>query len=170
MGGKIDVQSEKGKGSVFTVRLHFEEVNRGAVPESVKSTGTKRNLAGKKILLCEDNLLNREIAVALLKEKEIDSIIAENGEEGVRKFAGSAEGEFDAILMDIRMPVMDGFEAARQIRKTDRNDAATIPIIAMTADAFADDVQKCLSAGMNAHVAKPIDPDKLMRTLSEYIR
>jgi len=107
--------------------------------------------------------------MALLKKKGMDVVCAEDGQAGVNVFAESAENEYDAILMDIRMPVMDGIEATKAIRRLERPDAETVPIIAMTADAYEDDVKRCLDAGMNGHMAKPIDPDTLYRTLAEAV-
>jgi signal transduction histidine kinase/CheY-like chemotaxis protein len=169
MGGTITVESTEGVGTAFTVRLRLEEVSGDAAPQP-KAAGKAdwNHLPGSKVLLCEDNALNREIAGALLKEKQIAVDFAENGQVGIQKFCASGEGDYDAVLMDLRMPVMDGYTATRTIRQLDRGDAA-VPIIAMTADAFADDVQKCLDAGMNDHVAKPIDPDTLNRVLAEQI-
>jgi len=122
------------------------------------------------VLLCEDNAMNREIAMKLLEFRDVKVECAENGEAGVCKFSESAAGEYDAVLMDLRMPVMDGLTAAMAIRSLDREDAKSIPIIAMTADAFDDDVQKCLDAGMNGHIAKPVDPEELYRVLTEHVR
>ncbi len=167
MGGTVKVESEKGKGTTFTVRLHWEEVRETAARLPKTGENTSADLAGKKVLLCEDNALNREIAVSLLQDRKIGVDAAENGELGVRKFAESAAGEYAAVLMDLRMPVMDGCEAARAIRALDRPDAKTVPILAMTADAFADDVRKCLDAGMNGHIAKPVDPETLYRALGD---
>ena len=111
--------------------------------------------------------LNQEIAGALLNEKGIVVQIAENGQRGVDEFSQSAVGYFDCILMDLRMPVMDGLEAARIIRAMMRPDAGTVPIFAMTADAFSDDVRRCLEAGMNGHIAKPVDPVLLYKTMQD---
>ena len=168
MGGTVTVDSEQGKGTVFTVRLHLAET--AAVPAPAQQSGDAAGLEGKKVLLVEDNPLNREIACAVLQEKGLEADTAENGEEGLRRFSESAPGEYAAVLMDLRMPVMDGCAAARAIRALPRSDAGTVPIVAMTADAFSDDVQRCLEAGMNAHVAKPIDPGVLFATLSGFIR
>lgn len=113
--------------------------------------------------------MNQEIAKALLTKRGLSVDIAENGAVGVKAFENSAVGFFDCILMDIRMPVMNGYEAARAIRSLSRADAKSVPILTMTADAFSDDVQKCLDAGMNGHIAKPIDPELLFKELSETI-
>lgn len=168
MGGTIQVQSEMGKGTTFTVRLHFEEAVSEAATPAPRRSASIADMAGKKVLLCEDNPLNREIAVALLQSEGIFAETAENGREGVERFGESAVGEYAVVLMDIRMPVMDGYEAAQTIRTMDRPDAVTVPIIAMTADAFEEDIQKCLDAGMNAHIAKPFDPETFYRTLAAF--
>ena len=128
------------------------------------------DLSGKRILLAEDNAINTEVAPLLLKSKGADVDVAENGLRALEKLAKSEEGYYDAILMDIRMPIMDGLTASRSIRNLSNKDAANIPIIAMTANAFDDDVNKSKAAGMNAHLAKPIDPKRLFRTLVELIR
>lgn len=128
------------------------------------------DLSGKRILLAEDNAINTEVAQLLLKSKGADVDVAENGLRALEKLAKSEEGYYDAILMDIRMPIMDGLTASRSIRNLSNKDAANIPIIAMTANAFDDDVYKSKAAGMNAHLAKPIDPKRLFRTLVELIR
>lgn len=123
------------------------------------------SLAGKRLLLVEDNALNQEIAQEFLCLAGAAVVTADNGQQALDRFAASPSGEFDAILMDIRMPVMDGYTATRAIRALSHPDAQTVPIIAMTADAFAEDVQRAKDAGMNAHIAKPIDMDKLLRLL-----
>ena len=169
MGGTIDVQSEKNNGTTFTVRLHLEEVDGVKLQESVESIEHSIDISGKKCLICEDNMLNREIAIELLEVKGVAVDAAEDGEAGVQKFTESNAGEYDFILMDVRMPHKDGFETTKEIRAMDRPDAAMIPIIAMTADAFDDDIKKCLDAGMNAHIAKPIDANKLYDIIFEYI-
>ena len=119
--------------------------------------------------MAEDNDLNWEIANELLSELGLKLDWAENGQICLDKFRESEEGYYDAILMDLRMPVMSGLETTREIRALDRPDAQTIPIIAMTADAFAEDIRNCLDCGMNAHVAKPIDIDELIRLLKKHM-
>lgn len=169
MGGTITVESAMEEGTVFTVRLHLPEVkDHHAVPREAVPT-EHRELAGKQILLCEDNLLNREIAVALLHDKNLLVDTAVDGQQGLDMFAASAPGYYDAVLMDARMPVMDGCEATRAIRKLERDDARTIPILALTADAFEEDTQRFLDAGMNAHLIKPINPQILYAALAKYI-
>lgn len=116
-------------------------------------------------MLAEDNPLNQELCLELLKNCGINATCAVNGEETVRLFQASTDGTFDLILMDIQMPVMDGYEAARQIRVSAHPQAATIPIIALSADAFAEDIKRALSCGMSAHVAKPIVPEELYQTM-----
>lgn len=165
MGGSIDVSSKEAEGTTFTVQLHFEKADPvkaslEALPEEII------DMNGKNILICEDNSLNSEIAAAMLKDQGMTSEVAENGQIGLQMFNDSAEGYYDAVLMDIRMPVMGGIEATEAIRALDRADAKSVPIIAMSADAFADDIERCMQAGMNGHIAKPVDPQILYRTLS----
>ncbi len=144
--------------------------NLGEVEESdVKVLKTDSiDFNGKHILLAEDNDLNWEIANELLSSIGLVLEWAENGQLCLDKFKESPEGFYDAILMDIRMPVMNGYQATKEIRKLSRKDK-NIPIIAMTADAFAEDIQKCLEAGMNAHIAKPIDIQEVCRQLEKYM-
>ena len=125
---------------------------------------------GVRVLIAEDIDLNAEILADLLEMEDIASDRAENGQESVRMFSESPENYYDAILMDLRMPVMDGVDAARNIRKLDRPDASTIPIIALTANASYDDRQNVIRAGMNSHLTKPIDSELLYETLSKLIR
>jgi signal transduction histidine kinase/CheY-like chemotaxis protein len=167
MNGTIDVKTEQNNGTIFTVRLHLDESEQKV--GALSGTTDFPEITGRKVLLCEDNIFNREIAVALLKDKGLEVTAKENGKDGFQEFEESRPGTFDVILMDIRMPVMDGIEAAKAIRALDREDAKSIPIIAMTADAFSDDVKRCLDAGMNGHVAKPIEPEALFRELVTFI-
>jgi len=169
MGGTIEVRSELGKGTEFEVCLDFERVDDGVAV--LEDDGVRlETLAGSRVLLCEDNAMNREIAVKLLEMRGMTAECAENGQIGLRLFSSSEPGHFDAVLMDVRMPVMDGMAAAKAIRALDHPDAKSVPIFAMTADAFDDDVQKCLDAGMNGHIAKPIDPKLLYVKLAAAIR
>ena len=125
---------------------------------------------GKRILLAEDNRLNWEVAHELLSSCGFEVDWAQNGQICVDKFRESAPGHYDVILMDIRMPVLNGYSAAQAIRSLERPDAAAIPIIAMTADAFSEDIRKCQECGMNAHIAKPFDIRELMRALQKYMK
>jgi signal transduction histidine kinase/CheY-like chemotaxis protein len=171
MGGTIDVSSTLNIGTTFTLRFHFDTAPMENADDShVNTDYSVENLAGKKMLVCEDNELNREIACAMLNSFGIKTFFAENGRDGVDAFLKSSCYEYSAILMDLRMPVMDGMEAARAIRKSDRPDAITVPIIAMTADAFDDDVKKCLVSGMNAHIAKPLEPSRVKEVLCHYVK
>ena len=139
------------------------EEPEAALPDAAAS------IAGRRLLVAEDNELNREIAVYLLKEAGAMVDQAADGKEAVEMFAASAPGTYDAVLMDVMMPVRDGHEATRAIRAMDRPDAKSIPIFAMTANAFAEDRLKALQAGMNEHLSKPIDPDTLYRLLVKYL-
>lgn len=127
------------------------------------------NFSGRRLLLAEDNAINTEVAVMLLENKGFQVDTAENGLRAMELFSKSQEGYYSAILMDIRMPLMDGLAAAVNIRHLSNADAKTIPIIAMTANAFDDDIEKSKAAGMNAHLAKPIDPERLYQTLYDFI-
>ena len=129
----------------------------------------RANLAGRRILLAEDMQINAEIMMDTLEMENIESDHAENGRIAVAMFKNSAPGTYAAILMDVRMPEMDGLEAARRIRAENREDAKRIPIIALTANAFDEDVQRSMQAGMNAHLSKPVEPDHLLRVLGELI-
>ena len=168
MGGSISVKSTKGAGSEFTVVMPVEIAS--AEPEKGTPQAPSRDLCGKKVLLCEDNAMNTEIARAMLESRGLLVTCTADGREGAETFAASGEDEFSVILMDIRMPVMDGRAASRAIRAMDRGDAKTIPIIAMTADAFAEDVAKCKEAGMDSHVPKPIDSRLLFSELERLIK
>jgi signal transduction histidine kinase/PAS domain-containing protein/ActR/RegA family two-component response regulator len=172
MGGKIYVRSELGKGSVFSLDFVLDCDS----PEKTNEKDGSHNnnidltrLKGKHILLCEDNAINQEIAQTILREKGILVTIAMDGNDGLRKFEQSSYGYYSLILMDLRMPKMGGLEATKAIRQVQRPDAKSIPIIAMTADAFGDDIKRCEEAGMNGHLAKPVEPEKLFEVLLKYI-
>ena len=135
--------------------------------EQEGASGTP-DLAGKRILLVEDNFINREIAYELLGSTNAEVDTAENGAEALEKFSKGPEGQYDLILMDIQMPVMDGYTAVRHIRALDREDAKRVKIYAMTANAFAEDIQKARDAGMDGHIAKPIDIQLLMQVLRQF--
>jgi len=170
MDGNISVDSDTGKGTTFHLDFRFKCVSADTEKEKNDSSGgMMESLAGRHILLCEDHPLNQEIAKALLQEQHALVTVVDDGEAGVRAFLDSAIGYFDCILMDIHMPVMDGYQATRKIRALKRSDAKSVPIIAMTADAFVDDIQECLDAGMNGHIAKPVDPKSLCSELCEKI-
>jgi signal transduction histidine kinase len=169
MHGTISVRSEIGKGTEFKVCLDFERAETMAEAAN-DPLQTWSVLNGRRILLAEDNAMNTEIAKAVLESKGMTVICAENGQTACRLFAESEPSWFDAILMDIRMPMMNGRDAARTIRKMNRPDAAEIPIIAMSADAFDDDIMESLKAGMNDHISKPFQPEKLYRVLTENVR
>jgi len=168
MHGVIRVKSAPGKGTEFTIDLPVRPGGSAAAAAAVRSTHEK--LMGRHILLCEDNHMNTEIAKAILEDGGMQIDTAADGQEGVEKFAASAVNGYDAILMDLRMPVMDGCEASRLIREMERPDAGSVPIIAMTADAFEDDLKQCRQAGMNGHILKPVDPQKMITLLEETIR
>jgi len=137
---------------------------------SFKKMKKLADLTGKKILLAEDMLVNAEIMKELLKMRDMEVEHAENGQLVVEMFAKSPLNYYDAVLMDVRMPIMDGLQATKEIRKLDRPDAKTVPIIAMTANAFDEDVQRSLQAGMNAHLSKPVEPEHMYQTLQELIK
>ena len=170
MSGQITVDSELGKGSTFTITIPLETVRETEKPEQEETEAASQfSLEGRKILLAEDNDFNMEIATEILSMHGVQVTQAWNGAEAVLLFRESLPFSFDAILMDMQMPEMDGCEAARNIRAMNRPDAQVIPIIAVTANAFAEDIAMTTEAGMNAHISKPIDFEVLCRTLEEWI-
>ena len=168
MSGEITVESTLGKGSRFTVTIPMSAVeHEEAEPELLPEDETPMSLEGKQILLAEDNDLNMEIATEILQMQGVKVIQCWNGSEAVAAFQSAAPFAIDTILMDMQMPVMDGCAAAQAIRKLDKPDAMLVPIIAVTANAFAEDIAKTTEAGMNAHISKPIDFEILCKTLAE---
>ncbi len=168
MHGSITVESEVGVGSTFTVLLPFEIDHSEHKPQPEREEAPA-DITGARILLVEDNELNMEIAEFMLQDAGAVITKAENGRAAVDTFVENPAGTFDVILMDIMMPVMNGLDAARAIRSMGRADAKTIPIFAMTANAFSEDVEKSIAAGMNEHVAKPLDSKKLVRLIARYL-
>jgi two-component system, sensor histidine kinase and response regulator len=178
MGGTILVKSEQEKGAVFTFTIQAKKA--AALNDAINDPpGTGNNakeekpdldgiFAGRRVLLAEDVEINREIVLALFEPTSLEIDCAENGAEAVRKFS-EAPGRYDLIFMDIQMPEMDGYEATRRIRELDTPKAKSIPIIAMTANVFREDVEKCIEAGMNSHVGKPLDFDEVLERLKSYL-
>ena len=159
------IESELGEGSCFTVVIPFRLDRQAKAQE--KEEAADADITGLRILVAEDNELNMEIAEFVIQSEGASVVKAWNGQEAVEAFEKSASGEFDVILMDVMMPVMNGYEATKMIRTMDRSDAKKIPIIAMTANAFVEDRIKSKKAGMNEHVSKPIDMKLLVKIIAE---
>ena len=180
MGGSIAVRSEPGRGSLFLLDIPFPEADGAGEADSADCGGQSENeeneeicleqkqFAGKRVLIVEDNELNREITAEIVQAAGAWTDMAENGKIAVEKFAASPEGFYDYILMDILMPEMDGYEATKKIRSLDRSDAGTVPVFAMTANAFAEDVEKSRRAGMNAHISKPVSAGELYKHMKNF--
>jgi len=165
MGGKISAENFPSGGSETTLTI--------VLPYSGKEGGVGRSvftpmLSSKRILLVEDNAINQQIALYLLKATQADIALAKNGQEAVEKYLASKDGTFSIILMDLSMPIMDGYEATKRIRSSGRKDALSVPILAMTANAFKEDTAKILESGMNEHLTKPIDKNLLYVALEKY--
>lgn len=160
MGGRIEVKSEQGKGTEITVYMDFETTDNN---DTVKADDGLRemDISGLRALVCEDNPMNMEITVKILEMFGIEAVRAVDGKEGLEIFEQSDPEEYDIILMDIRMPIMDGYTAAKKIRASAHAAAKNIPILAMSADAYESDIERAISAGMNGHIAKPVDPKKI---------
>lgn len=167
MGGSIQVESRQGIGTKFTIDLSFDIALKEEVygSEDTIESSAIHTIKGKRILLVEDNELNAEIAKTVLEDVGALITRAENGQQALELFKEKPVGTFDVILMDLMMPVMDGYTATRKIRELERSDAKTVPIIAMTANAFQEDAEKCIAVGMNAHLAKPLDIEKMKKTI-----
>ncbi|MCQ5130211.1 PAS domain-containing protein [Butyricicoccus faecihominis] len=168
MGGEITVESKLGEGSVFRVELEYEaaECRSGASQAKAAHQTQAVDLNGRTFLIAEDNEINAEILQELLSMEGARSVVKTDGRQALRAFESAAPDTYDAVLMDVQMPEMDGYQATRAIRSLQRRDAGAIPIVAMTANAFSEDIAACLESGMNAHVAKPVDMDTLRFVLS----
>lgn len=169
MGGTISFESKEGTGTTFVIRIPFRiDTDRKDRTETEEKMET--SIQGRHVLLTEDNELNMEIAEFVLQNEGTVVTKAWNGQEAVDIFRKSRPGEFDVILMDIMMPVMNGYEAAKMIRSLDREDAKVIPIIAMTANAFTEDRMRAKEAGMDEHIAKPVDGKLLVKVINELVK
>lgn len=168
MEGTVECQSAEGKGTTFTVKIPLSIAKETDMPrweDTPENGGGSGDLVGVHLLVAEDNDLNWEIIETVLTDQGIQCDRAENGRVCVEMLRAAPPKTYELVLMDIQMPEMNGLEATRVLRKSDRADLRTIPIVAMTADAFAEDVQNCLNAGMNAHLAKPVDVEKVLMTI-----
>ena len=169
MGGEIAVQSKPGEGSTFTLTLPLERAEGPNPQPPAAPIDPKVSLANRRVLIAEDIPINTEVLADLLELEHVACEYADNGKSCLELFERSPTGYYDAILMDLRMPVMDGLEATRRIRALSRPDAKTVPILAVTANALESDAKQALAAGMNAHIAKPADADTLYNTLKQAI-
>lgn len=175
MNGTIECKSAPGEGTTFTIKVNVEKyVDTKSkisfdVPKDSGEKNLEQTLEGKRVLLVEDNELNQEVASRLLKIEKMEVEIANHGLEALNMFSERELNYYDVILMDVMMPVMDGFQATHLLRAMDRKDAKEVPIIAMTANAFTEDVEKCIEVGMNTHLSKPIEKEKMIATIKHYI-
>ena len=169
MGGTITFESKKGVGTTFVIRVPFK-IDLDVDKREEQKDISEKSIKGLHVLLAEDNELNMEIAEFLLQNEGAEVTKARNGQEIVELFRKSEAGEFDVILMDIMMPVMNGYEATKRIRALDREDAKKIPIIAITANAFTEDRIRAKEAGMDEHVAKPIDVELLIKVIHKLVK
>ena len=175
MNGKISVDSKPDIGSTFKVELEYKINNN--IEKTISKNNTEDSIPkdknlflGRRFLIAEDNDINAEILCGLLDLYGAEYTVEENGEKAVSAFSSAAPGTYDAIIMDIQMPNMDGYKAAQVIRHLPDKDKASIPVIAMTANAFEEDKRDAIAAGMDGHIAKPIQVDKLLSMLAEMIR
>ena len=166
LGGTLDFISNKGDGSEFWVVLDFEQ-DKAALQRQAEVPAQAVDFSGKYVLLAEDNRINCEIVKRLLTRRGLTVETAENGQVALNKYMMNAPRTYDLILMDVRMPYMDGLKAARMIRASGKSDARTIPIMSMTANAYEEDIQKSMEAGMNAHLVKPVEPSELYRAVQK---
>ena len=169
MNGTIEVTSKEGVGTTFVITIPFE-IAKSPVEHILEAEEEQNSIQGVNLLLVEDNDLNAEIAEVLLGDAGAHVTTVHNGKEAVDLFETCPAGTFDAILMDVMMPVMDGLTATRTIRKMEREDAKIIPIIAMTANAFLEVARRCMDAGMNAHLAKPVQIEKVIKMIALYCK
>ncbi len=167
MGGTIFVKSKLGEGSEFTVVIYAMVLDKETYASPTEASENSSSIKGMRVLLVEDNELNTYVAKTILEKEGCVVFTANNGKVALEKFESSSPYEYQAILMDVRMPVMDGIQATKAIRALDRADAKDIPIIAMTADAFDEERKRTLESGMNYHLSKPVDAKKLIETLAE---
>lgn len=175
MDGDITVDSSLGVGTTVTVSLPFErytenDIDTSLLEKSEKCQFDENVLKGKTVLLVEDNKVNMEILNELFKIKHINAIQAWNGKEALNIIKNSKENEIDVVLMDILMPEMDGYTAVKEIRALNRKDVASLPIIALTANAFEEEIEKTKEAGMNACVTKPVDFNILLKTIYQFVK
>ena len=169
LGGEITVDSTLGLGSTFTITFALKTTDLDVICEATKErVKSDVDVSGLKVLLVEDNDLNVEVALMLLEDAGVSTTVAKNGKEAVEMFMDSKAGDYDLILMDVMMPVMDGYEATEIIRNSNHPLSKSIPIIAQTANAFHEDIKKVKEIGMNAHISKPIDEDNLLKVLAPY--
>lgn len=168
MGADFQIDSVLGKGTTFTIKIKFK-IDRETEKEEHREDDRIPNLKGKKILIVEDNEINMEIILAILERTQAEIINAWNAEDAIEIYEKSEVGWFDLILMDIQLPGMNGYEATKKIRSLDKKDAAEIPIFAMTANAFSQDVEQSLHSGMNEHISKPIDIEELYQKIQKYL-
>jgi CheY-like chemotaxis protein len=170
MDGNVSVESELNKGSTFTIIVHLLKYDPSETEDDFVQDSKEHPLAGRHILMAEDNAVNRMILGSLLKNEGMTYAEASDGEEAVRLFTEAPENTFDCILMDMRMPNVDGIKATMMIRDSGKKDAETVPIIGVSANGFADDINQARKAGVSSYTVKPIDRDKLVEVMTKLIK